>query len=140
MVYANLPLYSEEAAALPAEDHNSSGAAEQTKALDASTEGSIEEQAWNNVLGNLFDDASKAFANAAREEGIPAPSDDNVGYEVEDGSGEVIATVEIAWPDQKLGYMTDEQLEDKDKLQAIGWKIFDMLTLDELKAELGGKS
>ena len=140
MVYANLPLYSEEAAALPAEDHNSSGAAEQTKALDASTEGSIEEQAWNNVLGYLFDDASKAFANAAREEGIPAPSDDNVGYEVEDGSGEVIATVEIAWPDQKLGYMTDEQLEDKDKLQAIGWKIFDMLTLDELKAELGGKS
>lgn len=45
------------------------------------------------------------------------PHEDNVGYEVEGDDGEVVATVEIAWPDRRVGFMTAQQAEDKEKLE-----------------------
>lgn len=98
------------------------------------------DEGWAAILELLFDDDAKAFAETARNEGIPAASEDNIGYEVEGSDGEVIATVEIAWPDLKIGFLTEEQLEDKEKLESEGWKIIDLLNLNDMKSAFGGEN
>ena len=95
---------------------------------------------WNAVLELLFDESAKAFAIAAKEEGIPAPSDDDIGYEIEGEKGEVLATVEIAWPDLQVGYLTNEQMGDRELLEASGWTVIDMLNIGEIKKMFGGKN
>jgi len=94
---------------------------------------------WASILELLFDDDAKAFAQAALDEGIPATSEDNIGYEVEGSDGEVLATVEIAWPDLKIGFLTEEQMKDKEKLEAEGWQIIDLLTMNDMKSMFGGE-
>ena len=76
---------------------------------------------------NFFDDDAKAFVEIAKDAGVPAPDEDNIGYEVEGGDGEVVAAVEIAWPDRRIGFMTAEQAEDKEKLEKLGWRILNLL-------------
>ena len=98
------------------------------------------DEGWAAILELLFDDDAKAFAEAARDEGIPAASENNIGYEVEGPDGEVIATVEIAWPDLKIGFLTEEQLEDKEKLESEGWMIIDLLNLNDMKSAFGGEN
>ena len=83
--------------------------------------------AWNEIKELLFDDDAKAFVELAKDAGVPAPDEDNIGYEVEGDDGEVVATVEIAWPDRQIGFMTAEQAEDKEKLEKLGWKILNLL-------------
>lgn len=95
--------------------------------------------AWEAIKELLFDDDAKSFAEAAEDAGIQAPSEENVGYEVESADGEIIATVEIAWPGCKVGFLTAEQLDDKEKLEKEGWKIVDLLNLEELVELLGGE-
>ena len=88
---------------------------------------------WDAIKEILFDNEAKAFVDYAKGAGIPAPDEDNIGFEVEGNSGEVIATVEIAWPDKHVGFMTADQMEDKEKLQDMGWKIlniFDAADID----------
>lgn len=81
---------------------------------------------WDIINDLLFDDDAKKFAMRAKDIGIPIPDEDNIGYEVEGDEGEIIATVEIAWPDRCIGFMTVEQVKDKEKLEKMGWKIFDL--------------
>ena len=83
--------------------------------------------AWNEIKELLFDDDAKEFVERAKDAGVPAPDEDNIGYEVEGDDGEVVATVEIAWPDRQIGFMTAEQAEDKEKLEKLGWKILNLL-------------
>ena len=70
----------------------------------------------------LFDDISKKVADECRYRGIPAPEE--AGYELADDSGEVIAEIELAWTEKKIGYMTEDQQADKEKANEKGWKIF----------------
>ena len=62
-----------------------------------------------------------------KDAGVPAPDSDNIGYEVEGDDGDVVATVEIAWPEKHIGFMTAEQAEDKGKLEGLGWKILSLI-------------
>ena len=55
------------------------------------------DDAWDAIIELMYDDA-KAFVELARDTGVPAPAEDNIGYEVEGDDGEVIATVEIVPP------------------------------------------
>ena len=87
---------------------------------------------WNAILEILFDDEVRNFVDIIKKKGIPAPKEDDIGFEVEGLNGEVIATIEIAWPDKRIGFMTAEQSVDKEKLEALGWRI---LTLSD-SAEL----
>ena len=82
---------------------------------------------WNAIKELLFDDDAKTFVELAKDAGVPAPNEDDVGYEVEGDDGEVVATVEIAWPDRRVGFMTAEQAEDKEKLEKLGWRILSLL-------------
>ena len=85
------------------------------------------DDAWDAIIELIYDDDAKAFVELARDAGISAPDEDNIGYEVEGDDGEVIATVEIAWPDKHVGFMTADQAEDKEKLENLGWKILNLL-------------
>ena len=85
------------------------------------------DDAWNAIKKLLFDDDAKAFVEIAKDTGVPVPNEDNIGYEVEGNDGEVVATLEIAWPDRQIGFMTAEQAEDKQKLEKLGWRILNLL-------------
>ena len=94
---------------------------------DPVTSVTVIDDAWDAIKELLFDDDAKAFVELAKDAGVPAPDEDNIGYEVEGDDGEVVATVEIAWPDRRIGFMTVEQAEDKEKLEKLGWKILNLL-------------
>lgn len=79
-------------------------------------------EAWDEIKSMLFDDISKSIADDCKTRGIPAPEE--AGYELADESGEVIAEIELAWIEKKIGFMTEDQAEDIEKAKALGWKIF----------------
>jgi len=93
------------------------------------------DNAWNEIRELLFDDEAKEFVDYAKSVGIPAPSDDYIGYEVEGDDGEVIATVEIAWPAKRIGFMTTEQVVDRERLERLGWKILN--SIDAVNIDVG---
>lgn len=64
-----------------------------------------------------------AFARKVREMGISVP--DSIGYDVTDENGAVVASVEIAWIQKKIGYITEEQEPDRGVLEQMGWTILD---------------
>ena len=98
---------------------------------------------WSELMrlemAQLFEEETLAFIYMAKDAKIPAPTEDGIGYEVEGDDGEVVATVEIAWPDRKIGYLTTDQLEDKEILEDSGWKILSITDLaDEVNFFEGG--
>ena len=97
-----------------------------TAASDSVVPMATVDDAWNSIKDLLFDDDAKAFVEFAKDAGMPAPDEDNVGYKVEGDDGEVVATVEIAWPDRRVGFMTAEQAVDKEKLEKLGWRILNL--------------
>lgn len=108
-------------------------------AAEVSVEESSEtNDGWNLIMDMLFDDDARAFAEAAKDAGIRPPEEENIGYEVEGADGGVIATVEIAWPERKLGFMTAEQLKDKAEIEATGWKVISIMDIGDISALFGG--
>ena len=95
--------------------------------VDVTADTVVVDSAWDDIKSILFDDDAKAFVDVVKDTGIPAPAEDHIGYEVEGDDGEVIATVEIAWPDRKIGFMTAEQIEDRSVLEDLGWKIVTLI-------------
>ena len=77
---------------------------------------------WNEIRKLLFDEEAFIIADSLEEKGISAP--DEVGYELTDQSGEVIAEIELAWIQKKIGFMTDSQIDDREKAEKDGWTIF----------------
>lgn len=94
-----------------------------------------ESSAWDETLEALFDDTAKAFAEKAKELGIPVP--DEIGYDLPDEMDGVLATVELLWNEKKVCFLTEEQMIDKDKLVASGWTI---VTIDTLESVFGGNN
>ena len=113
------------------DDERSSDCYESEPTSGASWEGIL------NEFDGFFGEDAKNFIKAAAKAGIPAPSKDYVGYEVEGDDGEVVASLELAWPDKKIGFLTDNQLEDKEKLEQNGWQIVDINSLDAARGILG---
>ena len=93
---------------------------------------------WDNIKTILFEEGAKDIADRAKEMNIPAPKEDNIGYEVTKDDGEVIASVEIAWPELKIGYLTNEQQEDQEKLEKLGWNFINLLNITQYAKVLGG--
>lgn len=91
-----------------------------------------ENEAWRSIGELVFDESAVEIASKLSELGVPAP--DEVGYEIADTSGEVIATIELAWTAQKIGFLTEEQSMDKEKINAIGWIVF--TSFDEIDVKI----
>lgn len=103
-------------------------------------ESPISSDAWNAIKELLFDDEAKAFVDMVKGQNIPVPSEDDIGFEVEGDAGEVVATIEIAWTENKVGFMTAEQIEDKEKVQNMGWKIIDLINATDAASLFGGEN
>ena len=93
---------------------------------------------WAEIIEILFDDEARAFVEVVKSLGIPAPATDDIGYELTGDDGEVVATIEIAWPEKKIGFMTTEQLEDRDAVEMLGWKIVNAIDVVDSKSFFGG--
>ena len=89
---------------------------------------------WEDIREILFDAEAVDMAVKLREMGVSAPEE--AGYELADDSGEVLATIELAWTGKQIGFMTEEQVVDKEKAEVRGWKIF--TASDEIDATLLG--
>lgn len=96
---------------------------------------------WDAIKGLLFDDEAKAFVDIIADilPGSAVPEEDNIGYELEGTNGEVIATIEIAWPDKKLGFMTAEQMEDREQAEALGWTVLSVTDAAGIAEYFGGE-
>ena len=95
---------------------------------------------WNSIKELLFEDDAIEFVNILKSFDIPVVNEENIGYEVISNNGAVLGTIEIAWPEKQLGFMTEEQLEDRNSVEKLGWKIFssaDVKSLD-IKKVFGG--
>lgn len=90
-------------------------------------------EGWGEIREMLFDDTTVKIADALEEKGIAAP--EKAGYELADDSGEVIAEIELAWINRKIGYMTEEQQAAREKAENAGWTIF--INTDEIDTIFG---
>ena len=112
--------------------------------FDEATAGMVVSDGWTELLksemAQLFEEETLTFIDMAKDAKIPVPTEDGIGYEVEGNDGEVVATVEIAWPDRKIGYLTVDQLEDKEVLESAGWKILSITDLAGAITLFGGES
>ncbi len=79
-------------------------------------------EGWGTTREMLFEEEAIEIANALQENGIAAP--DEMGYELANESGAVIAEFEMIWLRRKIGYMTEEQRTNRHKAEAAGWKVF----------------
>jgi len=84
-----------------------------------------EPDGWSFIREFIFDDAAKKIADVMEKRGIMAPNE--AGFELANNRGEVIAEIELAWLGKKIGYMTEEQLVDREKAENEGWKIFNSI-------------
>ncbi|MDR2712687.1 MAG: DUF1998 domain-containing protein [Clostridiales bacterium] len=76
---------------------------------------------WQEILEQLIDDATLAFAKKCIELDIPEPS--SVGYELVDDNEEVIGQAELAWESLKIVMLTPEQVEDENAFIINGWNV-----------------
>ena len=67
-----------------------------------------------------------------RAKGVSAPEE--VGIELLDEVGAVMAEIELAWTEKKVGYMIDEKIDNKRKAENAGWTICS--TADEIMQAL----
>ncbi|MBP1564436.1 MAG: DEAD/DEAH box helicase [Oscillospiraceae bacterium] len=93
------------------------------------------ENIWNDVFEELAysDDSAIAVVKYAQENNYEKPV---IGFEPVDGSGRVIGTIEVAWPDSMVGFIVEDQEEHKDDFVSVGWTIIS--EKEELKEVLGG--
>ena len=94
----------------------------------------VANEAWQSIRELLFDKEAIEITKKLNDMGVPTP--DEVGFELTDTSGEVIATIELAWTSMKVGFLTDEQYKDEEKLTAYGWRIF--VATDEIDITIFG--
>ncbi len=83
-----------------------------------------------------FEEEAKQLVQKAYDLHLPLPI---VGEDVVNAKEQVIATPELAWPQHKVCFLTEEQLEDKEALEAAGWKI--IVSAEELAPDwFGGRN
>ena len=80
---------------------------------------------WDGVLEELFDEMAKNMAMTLKNANAPIP--DKIGYELVDND-EVIAEIEMAWIENKLAYLTEDQMEYEKILSDKGWTIINIDT------------
>ncbi len=86
---------------------------------------------WNEIKEILLDDEAIKMVDKLRRLEVDPP--DMVGDDLMDNE-EVIATVELAWSDRKVCFMTKEQSVDRKEVEAKGWKVF--TSTDEIDISL----
>ena len=89
---------------------------------------------WDDVLDEYMEEETLEFADKLKSAGVKAPDDS--GYGITNFRGAVIAELDLAWISNKIGFMTEEQAEEREAAENAGWKIF--TTEDEIDITLFG--
>lgn len=76
---------------------------------------------WDTVL-EYCDPALHGLLDACKREGAAQPE---VGLDVQDRKGAVVANLEVAWPKAKVGVAISD--EDRVAAQAAGWHVWQMM-------------
>ena len=87
-------------------------------------------EGWSEIREMLFDEEALKIADTLEEKGVAAPEE--AGFELADDKGAVIAEIELAWTNKKIGYMTEDQQAGREKAEGAGWRIF--ISADEAGA------
>jgi len=92
---------------------------------------------WDKVA-HLVDESAIPMIHELAETDVPLPE---VGYELTNEKGMSIAEAELAWPDHKVAYLLEHQIEDcKETFEAAGWDILsESDTTDDLIKTLTNK-
>lgn len=80
-------------------------------------QGLIDQSDWHSVIRNA-DPAVEGVLSLCQNRGMSPPE---VGYEIVDEGGEVIAEVELAWPEHKIA------VEIGESEAILGWRVFDLM-------------
>lgn len=88
----------------------------------APLESTGENDPWSEVKSILFDEESIALVDLLKQANLQIP--DEVGFELTDISGEVIAEIELAWIDKKVAFLTKEQESNSIMIEKMGWNVF----------------
>lgn len=73
---------------------------------------------WEAAMADVLPEAQDLL-QAAMEAGASCPI---VGYELLDDADRVVAQAELAWPDHKVGVLTDGI--GRDVFEAAGWRCW----------------
>lgn len=79
-------------------------------------------EAWAEMMEQIFDVAAKDCASKLMALGVAAPS--AAGYELVDTKGAIIAECELAWESKKIALLLPSQMDSKEKFEENGWTIF----------------
>lgn len=94
----------------------------QTEAPSSETETSGE---WRDVL-ELTDARFHGLINRLARGGWAVPE---VGFELVNDAGEIIAEAELAWTDLEIAMLEADQSTDKDAFETAGWRVFEIETV-----------
>lgn len=89
---------------------------------------------WALIFEELFEDEAIEMATKLDKLDIKIPS--SVGYELINTSGSVIGEGELAWEEEKVVFLLNEQLRNKKQFLNEGWTIF--TTDDEIPSSIKG--
>jgi len=86
---------------------------------------------WGEVLKySLFGDEVQKL----QQTGVPCPRS---GHELQDDAGEIIAELELAWPDLRVGLLADPDAEIQATLDDLGWSVWVGLDQQTIQAVAG---
>jgi len=89
--------------------------------------------AWDEIRCLLYDSDTTNMTYELEKKKTAVP--DEIGYEVTDEIGMVIAEIEMVWTDKHIGYMTEEQMENRSNAEKAGWRI--CVNAEEIAAATG---
>ncbi|MDM8536618.1 DEAD/DEAH box helicase [Desulfobacterales bacterium HSG17] len=84
-----------------------------------------ENSAWDEIK-ELTDEKYHEFLDLLQNNKWPEPEP---GFELEGKHGEILASAELGWDQLKTAFLTQEEMEHKDKFTDLGWKI---ISLEEI--------
>ena len=55
-----------------------------------------------------------------------------VGFELEDGTGEIVAEAELAWPRERVAVLRDDQADERTTFSRADWHVYSIGDGDEV--------
>lgn len=91
-----------------------------TESKMGSAKEAAEDDAWQEIF-ELTDPELHALLNQMAKSGWPVPE---VGYELMNAQGEIIATAELGWPALKIAWLREDEIEYSAAFIQQGWQTF----------------
>jgi len=77
---------------------------------------------WRDLFEKIIDKECRRILEIYVEKGIRQP--DCIGFELTNDQGEVIAEAEVAWVQEMVALLRDDQQVSREVFEAAGWKAY----------------